>query len=322
MTKRIIILGAIVLLVVLGWTGGWFFLAGQLRQQVAALAFADGETAPQLSCASLDIGGFPFRFDLDCRDAVIVTGDLLFELPEARASAMVYRPNHLLAWASGPLEISDAFTGQRSTLDWTGAEASLRLEDWRIARLSLVANSLVWTDRLFEALIARTGPLEVHLLDMPEAHDPERRLAALAVYGRAQAVEAPGLDMDGAEAELEAEITGLPDDIRAFGAEPLLPLWHRQGGVLRLTRLHASDASAQLDASGDLSLDAAGLANGSIDITSKGVAERIGPLIEEPWRTLVLGVPAADGSHRNQLNLRAGTLSSGLVPVTTLPPLF
>ena len=52
------------------------------------------------------------------------------------------------------------------------------------------------------------------------------------------------------------------------------------------------------------------------------MAERIGPLLEEPWRTLVLGTPTADGSHANQLNFRAGGIFSGLVPIASVPPLF
>ena len=83
-----------------------------------------------------------------------------------------------------------------------------------------------------------------------------------------------------------------------------------------------SDANADLKASGKLALDAQGFPNGTISIDSMGVAERIGPLIEEPWRTLVLGVPGENGRHTNQLNFRGGTLSSGLVPITALPPLF
>ena len=322
MSKRIIILGAVVLAVVLAWTGFWFFLAGQLRQQVEALAYADGETAPQFSCAGLDIGGFPFRFDVDCTDAVVVSGDIMAEIPDLRASAMLYKPNHILVWARGPLDLSDAFTGQRSAMDWAGMEASIRIEDWRIARISVLADSLVWTDRLFDELIAKADHAEFHLLDMPEAHDANRHLAALASYANARNVSVPGLDIAGGMAELETELTNLPDDIRALGAEPLLPAWQRAGGVLRLTRLHASDASADLEANGEIRLDERGLANGTVAITSTGLAERIGPLIEEPWRTIVLGVPGPDGAHHNQINLRAGTVSSGLVPIAALPALF
>lgn len=323
MKKRIIILGAIVLLVVLAWTGAWYFAAGQLRNQVEALALADGESAPQLSCQNLVTGGFPFRFDLECQGVAIVSGDVLVELPSFRASAMVYRPNHVLASANGPARISDAFTGLRQEVSWADSEASLRVENWRIARISIIGNDFAWTDTLFgNSLIARSPHAEFHLLDMPELHDAEAGRAALALFARAQDVEAPGIELAPTNAEVEAEITRLPDDIRNWGAAPVLADWQQAGGMVRLAAIRANDGNADLEASGELGLDAQGFPAGSISIDSLGVAERIGPFIEEPWRTLVLGVPGENGRHRNQLNFAGGGMSSGLVPITALPSLF
>lgn len=323
MKKRIIILGTIVLLVVLAWTGGWFFIAGQIRQQVEMLALADGQTTPQLQCGTLDVGGFPFRFDIDCSAASLVSGDLLVEIPGIRASAMVYRPNHILASAVGPAEISDAFSGLRQDIGWNTLEASLRLENWRIARLSLLADDLAWTDRLFgETLIASAPQVELHLLDIAEQHAPETGRAALAGYLRAQDVAAPGIDLSPTNAEIELEMTALPDDIRNWGMVPFLPDWQQAGGKLRIVGIRANDGSADLNATGELSLDAQGYPNGTIAVDSLGVAERIGPYLEEPWRTLVLGVPGADGRHANQLTFAGGGLSSGLVPIAAVPPLF
>lgn len=323
MKKRIIILGAVVLFIVLAWSGAWFFMAGQVRQQVEALALADGEAAPQLTCGSLDIGGFPFRFDLDCAGAALLSGDMLVELPQFRASVMAYRPNHVLASALGPARISDAFTGLRQQVSWSDIEASLRIENWRIARFSLIGNDLAWTDILFgDTLIARSPHLEMHLLDMPERHDAEAGRAGLALFARAQDVAAPGIALDATNAEIEAEVTGLQDDIRDWGARPFLPDWQQAGGTLRLVGIRADDGSADLDASGELTLDVQGYPTGTIGIDSLGVAERIGPYLEEPWRTLVLGVPGADGRHKNQLNFAAGGLSSGLVPIAAIPALF
>lgn len=323
MKKRIIILGAIVLFVVLAWTGAWFFVAGQLRQQVEALALADGETSPQLTCQELATGGFPFRFDLECSGAAILSGDLLVELPHFRASAMAYRPNHVLAAATGPAEISDAFTGLRQELSWSGSDASLRIENWRIARVSLVVDDLAWTDTLFgDTLIAKSPHVEIHLLDMPEMHDETAGRAGLALFARADDVEAPGIDLAPTNAEIEAEITGLADDIRDWGAVPFLPDWQQAGGKLRLVGIRANDGASDLEASGEVALDAQGYPTGSVSIDSLGVAERIGPLLEEPWRTLVLGVPGADGRHKNQLNFAGGGMSSGLVPIAAVPSLF
>lgn len=323
MKKRIIILGAIVLLVVLGASAAWYYAAGLVRQEVEGLAFADGETSPQLTCASLGIGGFPFAFDIDCTDAVLVSGDLMVEVPGLRLSTMVFNLTHVLASAKGPAQLSDAFTGQRSALSWSSLDGSLRLTDKRIARLSLVGNDLSWNDLLLgDTVLARSPHAELHLLDIPEAHDAQRKLASLALYLKADALDLPAATLAGTAIEVEAELSGLPDDLTTLGAAPLLPAWQQAGGQLKIVGIRMSDPSADLNASGDLALDAQGFPTGAITIDSKGVAERIGPLIEEPWRTLVLGVPAADGRHTNQLNFRNGTLSSGLVPITALPPLF
>jgi hypothetical protein len=323
MKKRIIILGAVVLLVVGAWTGAWFYIAGQVRQQIELLALADGEAAPQLTCGTLDVGGFPFRFDAECRAASIVSGDLLVEVPNITASAMAYRPNHILAFAEGPASLSDAFTGLRQAVGWTEMDASLRIENWRIARLSLVADQLSWTDQLFgETTIATAPHLEAHLIDMAEQHNPETRRAALAGYLRIESLDVPSVELTGTNAEVEIELTGLIDDIRDWGIVPFLPDWQQAGGQLRLVGIRANDGTADLNASGDLALDAQGYPVGSVAIDSIGVAERIGPFIQEPWRTLVLGVPGQDGRHKNQLILANGNLSSGLVPIAALAPLF
>lgn len=323
MKNRIIALGAVILLVIAAASGAWYYAAGQLRQGIESLAFADGETTPRLTCASLGIGGFPFAFDVDCTEAVIVSGDVMVTIPGLRASAMVYELNRFLASAKGPAEISDAFTGQRSSLGWTNLEASLRLTGNRIARLSVVGDDLAWNDLLFgDALLARSSHAELHLLDMPEAHDADRHLSALALYMRADALEMPSATLADTALEVEAELTGVPDDYSTIGLTPVLPAWQSAGGELKIVSVKMSDATADLNASGTLALDPTGLVDGTVSIDSKGVAERIGPMIEEPFRTLVLGVPGADGRHTNQLNFRSGTLSSGLVPITTLPPLF
>ena len=323
MKKRIIILGAVVLLVILGASAAWFYASGIVRQEVERLAFADGETSPQLTCANLGIGGFPFAFDIECTDAVVVSGDLMAEIPGLRVSVMVYDFTHAIASARGPAQLSDAFTGQRSSVSWTGLNASLRIKDNRIARLSVVGDELSWNDLLLgDTMLAKASHAEAHLLDIPEAHDPERKLASLALYLKADALDLPAAALANTALEVEAEATGIPDDLNAIGATPILPTWQQAGGQLKIVGIRMSDDNADLNASGDLTLDAQGFPNGTIAIDSMGVAERIGPLIEEPWRTLVLGVPQENGRHTNQLNFRGGTLSSGLVPITALPPLF
>ncbi|MHA6688982.1 DUF2125 domain-containing protein [Devosia sp. A449] len=323
MKKRIIILGSVVLAVVALWSVAWVVLAGIVKTNIELLADADGITTPRITCETLHVGGYPFRFDADCVAAQIVSGDVTVEVPGIRASILVYAPTHVLASAQGPLQLSDNFTGTRNGLDWSSLEASVRLSDWRIARASVSGKDVTWFDNLIgESLIAQSPLVEAHLFDIPEQHDGERGLAALALFARAQNAQWPGLTLSDATAEVQLELTGLPDDVRVWDQQALAANWQSSGGFLKVVSVHATDADASLDAQGELRLDPQGMLDGQISVKSVGVAERLGPLLEEPWRTLVLGTPAADGSHSNLLSFRAGAVFSGLVPIAALAPLF
>lgn len=323
MKKRIIILGGVVIAVVMLWSAAWLAGAHLLRQEILALAQADGVASPQLACGGLDVGGFPFRYDVECAEARIVSGDLTVAVPAVRASVRVYAPTHLLASARGPVTVNDSFTGTRQSVAFSAFEASGRLENWRIGRVSLSAKDVVWSDQLFgDALIASAPLAEVHLFDIPEQHDATRRLAALAGYARAQNLVWPGLTLSDANAELQVELTGLPDDVRTWSDPALLPNLAANGGALKVVAVRATDGDSVLDAEGNLVLTQQGLLDGTINVTSTGVAERVGALLQEPWRTLVIGTPTADGSYANQLNFKAGAVFSGLIPIAQLAPLF
>ena len=323
MKKRIIILGSVVLAVLVLWIAAWFVLAGLVKQNIAAQAFADGVTAPQLTCGTLDVGGFPFRFDADCAEARIVSGDTIVDVPGIRASIRVYAPTHLLASAQGPIQLTDTFTGMSNAVAWSALEASIRLDNWRIARASLSGKDVVWSDTLVgESVIAQAPLAEIHLFDILEQHDAERHLAALSGYVLANDVAYPGMTLTDTNAEIQLELTGLPDDVRNWTDPNLLPNLAAAGGTLKVVAIRGTDAASTLDASGALMLDPQGQVDGQITIASSGVAERVGPLLAEPWRTLVLGTPGADGAYSNQLNFRAGGLYSGLVPIATIPPLY
>ncbi|MDF2798566.1 MAG: hypothetical protein K0R85_1310 [Devosia sp.] len=323
MSKRIKILLVVVVAVLLIWSVAWYIIAGQVRTQVAALAQADGVTNPRVVCENLNVTGYPFRFDVDCSPARITIEDVSADIAGIRASVLVYRPTHVLASALGPLSVSDAFTGSRNALDWSGLEASLRLDDWRISRFSVSAHDLVWTNPLMgEAPIATATLSELHLLDIPEQHDADRHLASLAGYARTQNLVYPALTLTDTNSEIQLELTGLPDDVRNWNDPLLLRTMQDVDATLRIVSARATDGASTMTAEGELRLDAMGQLEGQISIESTGVAERIGPYLQEPIRTLVLGTPAADGSHTNILSFSSGGVFSGLVPIGVVPPLF
>jgi len=54
----------------------------------------------------------------------------------------------------------------------------------------------------------------------------------------------------------------------------------------------------------------------------KALLEVIGPSVPDAYRGLLTGSPAADGSYTQSINVAAGLVFVGLVPVGSLPPLF
>lgn len=321
--KRIIALFIAIIVVVALWSGAWLFLSGEVRKNVVALADADGVTTPRLTCGTLNVSGFPFRFDVDCAKAQVLDGDLVIDIADINARVLVYRPTHVLAAAQGPIKIEDTFTGSQSTLNFATLEASARTDGWQIARIALNGTDLNWSDTLMgDNLIAKSAMIDLQLGDIPEQHDAAKGLAALAGYFQAKDLVAPGFTIANGNAEIEVEVNGLPDDVRLLAEPDALVNWRAAGGQLKLVSAHATDGDSDLKANGNLALDPQGLLDGQIDINSTKVAERLEPYLIEPYRTLVLGNPSPDGSHANVLNFRGGNVYSGLLPIASVPPLF
>jgi len=321
--KRIAILFAVILVIVLAWTGAWFYGASLIRQNVTELASADGETTPRVTCERLDVGGWPFWFDVTCTQPTLANGDLTFSAADIKATAEAFDPFQIVASVTGPLTVEDAFTGSRRRVDWSDLKASGRLANWRIARISVVADGLSLADTTGgDDPVAKADHAEAHLLDVPEQYDATRHLATLRGYLKLDHLAAPGLQVAALDSTLDATANGLPDDIRTWGARNLLSDWEAAGGKLTVNSFKGADEERNFSVTGNLALDGTGKPNGQFNITSKGLVERFGALVPEQFRGLILGQPAADGSYSQSINIAEGVILAGLVPVTTIPALF
>jgi hypothetical protein len=330
--KRFAVLLALVVLVAAAWSGGWFFAAGEIRRSVAALGMNDGETGPKVTCDALTVTGFPSRFDIECREATIVSGDVTTTLAGIKASVLVYNPTHAKFSALGPVALSDAFSGAQSRVEFRGAEGSARLEaadlwkgvlgeGWRIGRVSIVADDIVWTDTLAGELeVMRATHGEAHLVDIPERHDPAAGRSALAAYATLTDAEASGLGITGGEASIEAELTGLPNDLRRFSEESVAG-WQAAGGQLNLVSLKGTAGEEYIESSGTIALDSGSRVDGQIKLKSRGLVERLGSALSPEWQRILLGAQAEDGSYSQTITIKAGVVFTGLIPVSIIPPL-
>jgi len=135
-------------------------------------------------------------------------------------------------------------------------------------------------------------------------------------------LNAPGFDINAGKATLESDISNLPDDVRTYGDADLVKRWQAAGGKFTLKALKADDGDTHLDAAGEAALDAGGRVNGNVKLNSRGVVERLGPVLPEQYKGLIVGGQAADGSYSQNVNIAAGIVFSGLVPMGMIPPAF
>jgi hypothetical protein len=319
--KKIIARGVVGFLLVAGYSVAWLWAAGQATAYVKTLESADGVGTPRVVCGGFGIGGWPFGFDVTCSDATVTSGDVTVSVSGLKASVEVYRPTHVLVFAQSPLSIDDAFTGSRSQLDFASASASVRLDGWRIGRVSAVLSEPVWNDTVLDdRLLAKAGKLEAHLVDVPGKHDAQAGLATLANYVLVEGLDAPGFEIANGQSTFEAEITNLSDDVRTYGDADLLRRWQAAGGKFTIVGFKGGDATSSFDASGTLGLDTAGRLEGQVKLHSRGVVERLGPLLPEQYKGWIVGTQAEDGSYSQTLNIAGGVVFAGLVPTGMIPP--
>jgi hypothetical protein len=331
---KFIALLAAVLIVASAWSGAWLYGAGQIQAAVENLGRNDGAAAPEVTCGHLGVSGFPFRFDIECADVTIIADDATTTVAGFRATLLAYNPTQAkLSWL-GPITYADAFSGARSRVDFAAAEGSVRFkahdlwtgltngEGWRIERVSVVADDVRWTDTIVaDRPVMSAAHLEAHLLDIPERHDRAAGTSALAAYAELTDTAAPDFGIAGGEARLEAEISGLPDDLRALAQNDVLSEWQAAGGQLKVLGLNGTAGEEFIESSGTFGLDSGGHLDGQISLRHRGLVERLAGLIPDGWRSVIFTAQQADGSYTQSLTIKAGVVFSGLVPIMMIPPL-
>ena len=334
MRKFAALMIAIILVVGL-WIGGWFWAAAEIRNQVALLAENDGETKPKITCGTLNVSGFPFRFDIECTDGTLSELDTTITLAGLRASVLVYNPTHLLVSAKAPLSITDAFSGAQSRLDFTGLQASARLASrdilegftgvgWRIANVSLVADGVSWNDTVVGDMLRMSADhLEAHLVDLPEGRDKTAHTATLGAYATLANLTLPQLGVTAGQSTLEAKLDQLPDDLMELTSPDAIRAWQARNGKLTLVKWQGTqpDPDEKFEVAGELGLGPTGLTDGQVTYTTRGVLDRLlAPTVPPLQIAAFKGMPNADGTSTNTLAIADGRVTlAGFLIAEFLP---
>lgn len=142
-SRKVVRLGVLIVLVIAVYSVGWYFAAEYLKNRILTF-FAGGNPAGvTASCENADMGGYPFRFRLNCSR---LSFDDHFQGVAAsfgpvRAAAQIYNPGHVVWELDGPAEIRSAL-GFNTALDWTSMQSSFRIGLSGLSRSSLMMEGL------------------------------------------------------------------------------------------------------------------------------------------------------------------------------------
>ncbi len=326
--RRIKWLGIVVAILMLAFTGGWFYLADLGEKQID-LALAKVNTGAQkIACDNRSIKGYPFRFGLFC-DSVLVeqpSKGLRIAAGALRTAAQVYNPWHLIAELDGPASI-DAPGLQPLEVNWSLLHSSVRANRPLPDRISVEVKTLDISIRgqseaRSRAIIADYAAGHMRLEDKDTAFAGE--INGLLV----DPAVTPGREIPSLSASYDAVLT---DGVQILTARPRNAREALRGtsGEIRSARVVFKDGGT-LELSGPLSIDADGLVTGDVNIKFADgdklgaalakIAPEAASVVQPALSAASMGADKDKGASLT-LTIRKGKVSAGFFPIGNIPPI-
>ena len=333
----------LVLMLAACWCGLWFYAASRAEREIDAWIAHEFLLGRAWSCAERSLGGFPFRFEILCREPTLLTrgtGDpLRITAANAHVVAQVWAPNHIVAEFTGPGKVEDTAGGRVFAANWSllqmsgigdmsGKPQRLSFSTDKLA-LQLVTPSAaptpLFTAKHFETHVRRSASAT----GGPDGID----FAAGLVDGDNPAITAAGATGP-VNLTLQGNVSAV-EDLRPMSVAERVRAWAQAGGNLRIDVFQVTTPKAAVSASGAVSVDPQGRLNGAVNLGFAGVEELLKNLaktgIIAPEMAPLIGAFTLAGKPGDvagrkgstfALTLKEGTVQLGKFPMGIIPPLF
>jgi len=343
--RRLLILGLVLLVLVGGWTIGWFVLAGRMQTALADWATTRQAAGYNATWNRLEVSGFPFTL-IASAEGVHLSADTLAgrvegAFPALTASIALPRLDRVALDLPPQQRLSLIAPGGRVS----DVQVLLSLGQVLITGDGLVGKAPAWRARLTTAatmLVTSGGRITWDTLDVTVAIQPEPATAAgdprRGETGRL-ALRLDGLSLPPAAGALhDAGLRRIVAEGRLLGTIPSGPApetlarWSAGGGTLEIDNVDLAFEGFALGASGSLALDqhlqplgalSTGLTNpaGVIDLLMRlGVMEP-GNSAGAKLALSLLARPDENGQMRLDapLTLQGGQVRLGPISLFPLP---
>ena len=329
--RKFVYLATAVAVVIGGWSAAWYTARGYLDAEISKVMELAAQNGAELACFERELGGFPFRFELRCKDFVLRDpfGGFL-SVATLRAVALVYNPMHVIVEADSPMAAFRSGDSPIQEATWGSFRASVRFTTQGLTKLDAV----IETPRFFSSDNPAQGEVamataELHLRPAPD--QPANLDIAFSFTGLKTGDPAhPGTDgaLVGTVSGAAPLLTGtIPLDL--FAATDGVP-------AISLSQLRLASGEASLSTSGTLKLPSDGYLTGEFPIVAiqpDKAGQVIAPLFPPatPFPEALQGALVSFGKKTEHggkpaidatLTLSGGTARIGMLPVAQMQSLY
>jgi hypothetical protein len=259
-----------------GWSLFWNFAANKAEATIEGWRAREAKAGRIYACGEQTIGGYPFRFELNCEraSALFNSNQPPIEIKSSGVlvAAQVYQPTLLISEFHGPLTIANPGQPPDIIVNWKLAQSSLRGTPAAPERVALVFDRPV-VDRM-------TGGSQQHVLTAQhiEIHG---RIAGGSVASnpvievalKLDQAAAPGL-LPAAAAPVDADITAVLRGLKDFAPKPWAARFREiqaANGGIEIGQARVQQGETIAVGSGTLALNANGRLEGQLRVTIAGI---------------------------------------------------
>ena len=259
-----------------GWSWFWFYASAKVEATIDGWRAREAQSGRLYACGTQTIGGYPFRFELNCDEASALfkssTPPLEIKSRGVLVAAQVYEPTLLISEFHGPLTIANLGQAPDIVVNWKLAQSSLRGTPAEPERMSLVIDlpavdsmaggtqKTLWRARRFE-LHGRIA--EGSVRDHPVVE------TVLRLSGATAEALHPGAAVP-VDADITAVLRGL-NDFSPKSWEARFREIQASGGGIEVTQARVQHGDSVAVGSGTVSVNANGRLDGQLQMTIAGL---------------------------------------------------
>ncbi|SEB50532.1 hypothetical protein SAMN05216452_1742 [Nitratireductor aquibiodomus] len=318
-SRRFFLFALFIVLVILAYTGAWFYAADTLEQRTIT-AIEDLNAGHQrANCEEPTARGYPFRIGLFCRSVFYEDAEngMSVSAGAFRSAAQVYQPMRTVGELDAPARIATPYLPAIEA-DWENMRISARLTASLPERLSSEAKNVVLTlDDDNRQPIARAGNIQAHTRQNGTDLD-------LALIAQALTID-PGLTNGTAIPAIDGELLVTLDDGVALASTSVPELRGRSGTIENLN-LKIAGGNAGLTVKGPIRIAENGLIDAELRVTvnePQRIAQLVGQIVPDK-RDEIAGITAGlanlGAAPRLAVNIRQGRVFVGFLPLGSIPP--